>query len=113
MTPARRPPSLVTVVLLGLLYSGIGVGFGRLANSDGPEGMRAWRLAAWIVSGLVYGGHIGYERLRLDAPLRSVALRAALAAALGSFFLAVAANVHSARLHVENPRLLLALLAWP
>src|SRR5438874_5602825 len=113
MTPALRPSSLVTVLFLGLLYCGIGVGFGSLANSDGPAGMRAWRLAAWIVSGLAYGGHIGYERLRLDAPLRSAALRAALAAALGSFFLAVAANVHSARLHVGNPRLLVALVASP
>jgi hypothetical protein len=68
------------------------------------------------VSGLLYGGHIVYERIRLrQAPARA-AFHVALAAAIGAFGLAVAANIHS--LFVETTsthRLLLrlSLAIWP
>jgi len=99
------------VVLFGIAYALIGVGF-ALPTSHA----RAWRLAAWVVSAIGYAAHIGYERLRLRHPPRPAALHVAYAAALGAFGLAVAANIHS--LSIESSaqhqqRLLLSLGIWP
>jgi hypothetical protein len=56
---------------------------------------RAWRLAAWLLSGGVYAGHVGYERFGLHHSPRATALHAALAVAVGSFTLAVAGAIHT------------------
>jgi len=99
------------VVLFGIAYALIGVGF-ALPTSHA----RAWRLAAWVVSAIGYAAHIAYERFRLRHPPGSASLHVAYAAALGAFGLAVAANIHS--LPIESSpqhqqRLLLSLAIWP
>ena len=99
------------VVLLGVVYALVGILF---AIPAGP--VKAWRLAAWVVSAFVYAAHIGYERFRLRNSPRSAALHVALAVALGAFGLAVGANIHSLRLGSANEHrrlLLLALGLWP
>jgi len=53
------------------------------------------RLLAWLISGAGFAAQIGYEQLRLRSSPVSAALHAALAAGLGAFGLAVAANVHA------------------
>src|ERR1041385_2033829 len=111
--PDRPRTGTAAILIIGVLYIVIGLVTAEMAKHGGLAGTRAWRLIAWLTSGITYGAQIGYERLRLGAPLRRAAVRAALASALGAFGLAVAANVHSARLHIGKPSLYLALAVWP
>jgi len=111
MGDTQRQSWFPLMVLLGAFYAAVGITFG-LPASDA----RAWRLAAWVVSGVAYAAHVGYERFTLrDSPL-SAALHVGGAAGLGALGLAIAALVHSlsAGLPSEHQRLLLvALVAWP
>ena len=108
--------SRLNIVLLGGVYFIVGVGFGELANSAGSEpGKFRWRLAAWAVSAVVYAAHIAYEHFRLRSRATVLALHVALAAALGTFLLAVAASLHAMRVSSHAPYwlYLLALVLWP
>ena len=111
METTKNQSSLRGVFLAGTLYILVGVVF---ALPTGHE--RAWRLAAWVVSGVAYATHVGYERLRLRNSSLSSARHVASAAAFGAFGLAVAANVHSLSVATTNQQqklLLIALVAWP
>ena len=77
-------------VLFGLGYFLIG----RLFAVPG-EHARAWRLAAWAVSLLIYTTHFRLERARPSTPPRAVALHVATAVAIGAFALAVALTIRS------------------
>ena len=97
-------------VAAGTLYLIIGVGFAPLSVPS----VFFWRLAAWMVSAVVYAAHIGYEHFRIRSSPRSTALHVAFGAAIGAFGLAAVANVHSLLTGTGNLRLLrLALLIWP
>ncbi len=102
------------IVACGLAYFVIGIVTAALSRGAGSGQMRqVWRLAAWLLSAVVYAGHIWHERGRGGASA-STALRAASAVAVGGFLLAVAASVHAlagGRAHV-GPQLV-ALVAWP
>ena len=96
-------------ILIGVLYSVIGVTFALPSNQG-----RVWRLAAWVVSAAVYAAHIGYEQFRIGTSARATALHTALAVAVGAFGLAVAASVHELGVASSYRRsLLLALVTWP
>jgi hypothetical protein len=96
--------------LAGAVYLIIGLGFAPLATPS----VFFWRLAAWVVSGVVYAAHVGYEHFRLRNSPRLAALHVALGAAVGAFGLAAAATVRSLLTGTGNLRLLrLALLIWP
>jgi len=111
VTPTPRRSWIGPVVLAGIGYALIGITFPQPAAH-----LQAWRLAAWAVSGLAYGGHILYERMRLrHAPLPA-AVHVALAVALGAFLLAVRANIHSLSIEstpAQRQLLLLSLGIWP
>ena len=97
-------------LLAGTLYLIIGVGFAPLSVPS----VFFRRLAAWMVSAVVYAAHIGYEHLRIRSSPRSTALHVAFGAAVGAFGLAAAAIVHSVLTGTGNLRLLrIALLIWP
>ena len=103
-------PWIRQAILVGVVYFVVGFVFAL------PSGhARAWRLAAWVVSGLVFAAHIGYEHFRLNNPPRTTALHASLAAALGAFLLAVAATVHAVMVPSHAPYwlFLVALVVWP
>jgi hypothetical protein len=103
---------LRTVILLGAVYVVVGVTCGALAGGASSHQMRtAWRLAAWVISAAAFAAHIWYEHARVHSSSSSAAFHVSLAAALGAFGLAVAANVH--RLSNHQPGLILALVAWP
>jgi hypothetical protein len=111
-TPAAAPAGrawIVAALLAGVSYLVIGRVF-ALPTSH----VRVWRLAAWLVSGVVYAAHIAYEHFeRRDAP-RAAALRVALGVALGAFALAVAGMLHArASAPGVRPTWLLALVMWP
>src|SRR5262245_15018326 len=86
----------------GTLYVIIAVGFAPLSVLS----VFFWRLAAWMVSAVVYAAHLGYEHVRLLNPPRSIALHVALGAAVGTFGLAAAAIVHSLLSRTGSLRLL-------
>lgn len=97
-------------LLAGILYLSIGVAFAPLSVPS----VFFWRLAAWMVSAVVYAAHIGYEHFRIRSSPHSTALHVAYGAAIGAFGLAAAANVHSLVTGTGNLRLLrIALLVWP
>ena len=102
-------------VLCGITYFLVGVLFGELAKWAGPDQTFAWRLAAWIVSVVLFVAHIGYEHFRLQNKPATAALHVALGAGLGALLLAVAATLHMMRFGSTAPYwlYLLALVLWP
>ena len=111
MQDAVSTESTRTLTLVGAIYAVTGVAFAW------PEHhVRAWRLAAWLVSAAAYFAHIGYEHLRMRAAPGRAALRVASAVALGAFGLALSATVHSLVVATsgQHQRLVrLALVIWP
>lgn len=99
------------IVIAATLYAAIGVLFAWPATH-----IRIWRAGAWVLSAVIYGWHIGYERSRMhNAPSRA-ALHVASAVAVGALGLAISANVHSLSIAAtdQHRRLLtIALVAWP
>ena len=109
MSTLGRQSWFGTAILIGILYSVVGIVFALPSNQ-----VRLWRLAAWMVSAAVYAAHIAYEQFRLGSSPRATASHTALAVALGAFGLAVAANFHELWAASSYRRsLALALVAWP
>ncbi len=100
-------------VRAALLAGGVYLLIGRLFPQPAHH-LFAWRLAAWIASGVAYAAHIGYEHFRLRNSPRAAALHVAAAVALGAFALAVAGMIHSLSItSAIRPAWLLALVSWP
>jgi ABC-type transport system involved in cytochrome c biogenesis permease component len=109
MNTSRLQSWIGPAVLVGVVYLLIGRFF-----PNPPDPQRAWRLAAWGVSGVVFASHICYELFRLRHSPRSMALHLALAVALGAFVLAIAGALHSLSTSSSiRPAWLLALIVWP
>ena len=111
MSGSNRQLYVRAVVLLGIVYAFVGIVF-----AVPTDHVKAWRLAAWVVSAIAYAAHVCYERFRLQNSPPSAALHVALAVALGAFGLAVGANIHSLSLGSTNEHrrlLVLALGLWP
>lgn len=113
-TPERRL-WLRAVLLTGALYCTIGIAFSAFAAwSSSQRVVVAWRVASFVISLAAFAIHIGYEHFGLGNRPLTIALHTSLAVALGSFLLAVSANINSFRVAGGNHRLLaLALLIWP
>jgi hypothetical protein len=105
------------VVLLGVVYFVIGIGFGELAKWAASAHARfIWNLSSFLTSVIVFALHITYEYFRLHNAPRTVATRVALAVALGAFALGVAANIHGLRVGSSSTQqrlLAFALVIWP
>ena len=110
MTAINRSAWFGCVILVGALYGFIGIVF-ALPSSHA----RFWRLAAWVVSGVVYVSHLAYEQFWLRNSPVATAVHAATAAALGGFLLAVGAMVHATMTPTHAPYWLhgIALIVWP
>jgi len=106
--------SAVIILLAGAAYLVFGAGTAPLAEMLFPSaGAKVWRLAAWLLSLVVFGVHLSIERNR-PASRWTVALRVALGVAVGA--LAVAA-LGPMRAHWGEPHraklAALSLVAWP
>src|SRR5712664_3078487 len=112
MDESLRVPWVRAVLLVGVTYFAVGIIFATLAAGAASHQIRAaWRLAAWLISAVVFGAHVGYGQLQLRSSPRTTALHASLAVALGAGALAVAAIV---RAHgVPGHGRYLAFLVWP
>src|SRR5438552_3115713 len=115
MDASGRKRWVSRAILLGVAYFVVGLAFAELAKPTVSDQARFWRLAAWVVSAIIYGGHIVYEQLRLRNSIRATALHAAMAVGLGAFLLAVGATVHKVVVtsHTSYWRFALALVVWP
>lgn len=97
-----------------LIYIVVGLVFAQFAAHSTFAGVRFWRLAAWIVSAIVFGTHIQYERVTAGRSRFDTGFHAAIAAALGAFGLALAAILHRHAVGLPGSGLLgLALILWP
>ena len=106
------PGSRAAVVLFGMVYLAVGVGFPNPAAAGTTQFI--WRLAAWLTSAAAFAVHIALEHFRLRNSPPTTALHVAFAVALGAFGLAGAANVHALSAGTGNRRwLALALVIWP
>jgi hypothetical protein len=100
---------LRAAIIAGLLYSAIGILFGLPTTHA-----RAWRLAAWLASGVIYAAHSGHEYFRRASSPVATAIHVAVGVAIGGFGLAVAANIHELLISpAYRPSLALAFIAWP
>ena len=115
-----RQPWIRAALIVGAAYFVIGRVFavrclGETVCATGASAnLRLWRLAAWLLSGLVYAAHIWYEHFRVHNPPRSTALHVALAVAIGAIGLALAGMIHSlSTTSAIRPAWLLALVLWP
>lgn len=115
ITPSRTgQPQAGIILLAGAAYVLIGTGTSILAAaSPSSVGGRGWRLAAWVLSLIVFGVHLAIERRRDPRPVRAAA-RVALAVAIGAFGVAALGPV---RMHWGEPArlklIMLSLVAWP
>ena len=115
MDKSDRKPWLRAAVLLGVLYSVIGIAFSVFASWAATSSMREnWNRLAFLASAIVFAVHIGYEHFRLRNSSLITAWHVSIAVALGAFLLAVNANLHGLWVGSSNQRLLsIALAAWP
>jgi hypothetical protein len=105
----RWVPAVLTA---GTIYLLAGIG---LPNPSSPgDAQFLWRLAAWLLSGVVFLGHFAYEHVHLKNVPRTVAFHVSLAVALGALALSGAANIHGLRTETAHQHLLrLSLIIWP
>lgn len=111
MEPATVAPTqwLRTAILFGIGYFLVG----RVFAVPG-EHARAWRLAAWVVSFVIFWAHFRHEQTRRGRSPHVVALHVATAVAIGAFGLAVAGMMRSLSVqHALRPTWLLALVLFP
>jgi hypothetical protein len=102
---------MLAIVLLGVTYAAIGILFAIPTTH-----VRAWRLAAWAASAVVYTAHTAYEGFRRRSSPFTAAAHVALAVALGGLGLALEANLHSLShegTDAHRRLLFLALGIWP
>ena len=115
MSESARKSRIWPVILVGVVYFGVGYGFAALDPSIPDQRRFMWRLAAWIVSAAAFFSHVGYVHFRLGGSSAVTARQTALAVALGAFLLAVAATVHATVVapRAQYWRFLIALAVWP
>jgi hypothetical protein len=115
MSESARISRIWPVILVGVVYFGVGYGSAALDPSIPDQRRFMWRLAAWIVSAAVFFSHVGYAHFRSDGASAVTARQTALAVALGAFLLAVAATVHATVVapRAQYWRFLIALAVWP
>jgi hypothetical protein len=109
-----KPPRFITVTLVGVFYTAVGLAFAWFGGSSEHSTVVLWRRLAWIVSAVGFVAHIAYEHHLRGGSARMTAVQASMAAAIGAFGLAAAANLHGLTVGSANQRALrIALLAWP
>src|SRR4051812_37053065 len=94
----------------------VGLGYflvGRLFAQPGQHA-HAWRLAAWVVSGIIYVAHFRYERGKPGNAAHALALHVATGVAIGAFAVALALTMRSVAAEgALAPKWLLALVLFP
>ena len=115
MTQPNRKSWVACAILTGVAYYVVGIVFARLDETPDKHALFLWRLAAYIVSALVFALHIAYEHFGLRNRTIRVASHVTAAVAIGAFLLAATAIIHAltAVSHAPYWQYLLALVLWP
>lgn len=94
-------------------YVAVGILFGTAAGNAAQTPARtAWRVAAFLVSAVVFLLHLFVERKRWR--VLGSSLHVAVAVAIGAFGLALSANIHGLSVARPNTSLLrMSLVIWP
>lgn len=102
-------------MLVGALYLAVSLASSTLAGAAASSQMGFfWRLAAFVVSAVVFVVHVAFEHVRLRSPARQTAWHASVAVGFGGFLLALVANLHDlTSASGYRLRMLIALAAWP
>ena len=109
MTESHPQSWFRVALLVGIVYFAVG----RLFSVPIPHA-QAWRLAAWIVSGVAFAAHLGYEHFKIRHSPRSVARDTAVAVGIGALLLAVAGMIRSVwATSAIRTAWFLALVLWP
>jgi hypothetical protein len=112
MDAANRRQWLWILLGIGLGYFAIALVTASLAQP--PSGhTRAWRLAAWVTSFVIFALHTRVERIRLRSPAVKAAWHAAFAAGLGAFLVAVVAVLRGGATPEHQGARALALVVFP
>ena len=103
------------MIFVGLVYFIVNIAFAELAGRAASSTMHVvLNRLGFVVSLVAFAAHISYDHLRLGNPPRTTASHVALAAGLGAFGLALAANVHGLWVGSNRQRsLAVALVVWP
>ena len=110
MTLAR----MRSMLLFGVAYLVVGILASALAGSaESNKGRVAWRLAAWMISAVVFAVNIWYEHVRLRSSHVRTAFYVSLAVGLGAFGLAIAASIHGRSASAQQHFPAFALVVWP
>ncbi len=110
-----RISPLRSLTLAAFAYAVVGVVTADFAIGAGsPTARSAWRMAAWVLSLVVFAAQLLYERRREGATHVSTARDVAIAAAMGAFILAAVGPVRS-HWHAADVwrTAILSLAAWP
>lgn len=109
MPKSRQPPWIAVALMAGLVYFVIGRFF-----PNPTENARVWRLLAWLVSGVIFAVHFGYEHFTQRRSPRMTATHVAFGVAVGACALAAAGAVRSmTATSTLQPLWFAALVAWP
>jgi len=106
--------STAIILLASVAYIVVGAGTAPLGEMLLPSaGAKVWRLAAWVLSLVVFVLHLAFEHSQSASP-KTVALRVALGVALGAFGVAALGPMRAHWGEPERARLAaLSLVAWP
>ena len=115
MNQIKNSKHIKQIILFGLFYLVIGIMSALITNPMETAGMQAaFRLFALALAITVFVFHIRLELFQYSSSLLISALNGAIATAVGSFLLAVLANVYNILTAEDNKnQLLLALIIWP
>lgn len=107
----ERKTWLRAAVLVGMVYFALAFASAALAGPQASASTRVfWRWSAFVLSAVVFAAHLAYEHMRPGSGARRTAWHASVAAAIGGFALALAANVHDlGSASGYRPRMLIAL----
>jgi hypothetical protein len=115
MSQTKRSKYIKLIISFGLIYLVIGILSALITNPMEPTGMQtSLRLLALALAIAAFVYHIRLELFKSNNSILRTALYAAIATAIGTFLLAVMANIHSILTAAENKdQLPLALIVWP
>jgi hypothetical protein len=115
MTVSTSRSWVRTALVVAVLYAIIGfvtVAINQAAGGGRSTGLQAVRIASWLLSALVFLGHLTGEARR-SVRAAGAAGRASAAVALATFILALVATVRQVQAGNTRLAVLVALFVWP
>lgn len=115
MNHMKNSKHIKRIISFGLIYLVIGILSALITNPMEPTGMQtALRLFALALAIAAFVYHIKLDLFKSNNSIPKASLNAAIATAVGTFLLAILANIYGIITEADNKnQLLLALILWP